>query len=145
VGCRRREERVVPTRANHILRFGSGYPIQFYCGLHTIAKSLTIRHPKHLHTRAVYDTSTLLHLASRQGHLAIARVLVEHGVDITATDMGGDSTALGVTSWWDRPRPAFCQTRRRCGNAELSCVHSDTCSVCWWSPGCCTVPCRAQR
>src|SRR6266850_1477920 len=60
-----------------------------FCGLTATVKFLTVRHSKHLHSRAIYDGSTPLHVASSQGHLAVARVLVEHGANVTARDDGG--------------------------------------------------------
>jgi ankyrin repeat protein len=76
-----------------------GTPLHYaaFCGLHTIVKSLSVQHPEHLHSRAVYDKSTPLHLASGRGYLAIARVLVEHGVAVTARD-GSGQTALHCAS-----------------------------------------------
>jgi ankyrin repeat protein len=45
------------------------------------------------------DGSTLLHLASRWGHVKVACFLVEHGVDVTAINKHG-WTALHLASRW---------------------------------------------
>ena len=68
-----------------------------FCGLHTIVKCLAIEHPQDVHSQDLYNRSTPLHLASRQGNEKVARVLVEHGADVAAKDRYG-STPLHEAS-----------------------------------------------
>ena len=71
-----------------------------FCGLHTVVELLAIEHPQHVYSRCGDDEETPLHLASRNGYLEVARVLVERGADVTAQDKDG-STPLHVASRWD--------------------------------------------
>jgi Ankyrin repeats (3 copies)/Ankyrin repeats (many copies) len=68
-----------------------------FCGLHPIVKFLAIEHPQDVHSQDVYNRSTPLHLASRQGNEEVARVLVEHGAEVSAKDKDG-STPLHEAS-----------------------------------------------
>jgi ankyrin repeat protein len=64
-----------------------------FCGFHAIVKFLAIEHSEDVHSRVVdggsLGNSTPLDLASREGHVEAARVLVEHGADVTAQDEDG--------------------------------------------------------
>ena len=62
-------------------------------GLHTVVKSLAIENPQHVHSLCGNEEATPLHLASGEGFLEVARVLIEHGADVTARD-GRGSTPL---------------------------------------------------
>jgi len=66
-------------------------PIQYaaFCGLLTIVKSLVVEHSQDVHSRGGYADSTLLHLASQEGHLAVACFLIEQGVDVMVRDHSG--------------------------------------------------------
>jgi len=63
-----------------------GTPLHYatMCGLQNVVKFLAIEHSRDLNSRGFDDESTALHVASTYGHLEIAHVLVEHGVDTTA-------------------------------------------------------------
>ena len=56
------------------------------CGLLTIVKFLVVEHSQEVYARGFFTGLTPLHLASREGHLEIARFLVECGVDARALD-----------------------------------------------------------
>ena len=70
-----------------------GSPLHYAaaCGLPGIVKSLVIQDPQNLHSRCIDDDSAPLHLASRQGHEDVARLLLEHGADITAQTKDGET------------------------------------------------------
>jgi len=63
-----------------------GTPLHYaaFCGLHDIVKILAIEHPQDVNSRCIDDASSPLHLASRGGHVGLARMLVEHGADVSA-------------------------------------------------------------
>jgi hypothetical protein len=73
----------------------------FY-GLHTVVKSLAIQHPQDVDSRGGDDKSTALHLASIQGYVEAAHILIEYGADATARDRFG-STALHLALQSRRP------------------------------------------
>jgi len=66
-----------------------GTPLHYaaFCGLYTVANLLAIEHPQDVHSGDGFDTSTPLHVASKQGHVEVARVLLDHGACMTAPDM----------------------------------------------------------
>ncbi len=70
-----------------------GTPLHYaaFCGLHTVVEFLVNEHSQNVHSLAVDDDSTPLHLASRAGHVEVARFLVEHGADATAQDEDGST------------------------------------------------------
>ena len=70
-----------------------------FCGLHIVVKFLADEHPQNVHSRGVDDQSTPLHLASRGGHVEVAKVLVgsEHSANVTVRDKEG-STPLHEAS-----------------------------------------------
>ena len=76
-----------------------GTPLHYAacCGLQDIAKTMAIEHPHGVNIRSVDDASTPLHLASENGHLDLARMLVERGADMSAQRNDG-STALHLAS-----------------------------------------------
>ena len=69
----------------------AGTPLHYaaFCGLDTVVGFLAVRHPQDVQSRGVHDGSTPLHLASSVGHVEVARVLVEHGADVTDRDEHG--------------------------------------------------------
>ena len=77
----------------------SGTPLHYaaFCGLHDIAKILAIEHPEDVNCQSVDDGSSPLHLASRMGHVDLARMLIEHGADVSAQNEDG-WTALHLAS-----------------------------------------------
>ena len=68
-----------------------GTPLHYaaFCGVHDIAKILATEHPKDVNSRSFVDGSTPLHLTWRQGHVDVARMLVERGADVSAQDGDG--------------------------------------------------------
>ena len=68
-----------------------------FCGLHDIAKILVIEHPQDVNSQSVDNASSPLHLASRGGHVDLARMLIERGADVSAQKEDG-STALHLAS-----------------------------------------------
>jgi ankyrin repeat protein len=66
-----------------------GTPLHYaaFCGLYTLVRLLAIEHPRDVHSRDDFDESTPLHVASKQGHVEVARVLLDHGARITTPDM----------------------------------------------------------
>ena len=57
-----------------------------FFGFYAIVKSLAIENPKDIRSRDFEDRSTPLHLASKWGHVEIARFLIEHGAATMAKD-----------------------------------------------------------
>ena len=74
-------------------------PLQYatVCGLHGIAKSLSIDHAQNVESRGLDDKSAKLHVASADGHVEVARILVEQGADVMARDNDG-KTSLHAAS-----------------------------------------------
>ena len=78
--------------------FGSPLHYAAFCGLCSIVKVLAIQHPEDVNSRGFDDKSTPLHLASGKGHVDVARLLVEHGAEVTVQDNDG-STPLHFAVW----------------------------------------------
>ena len=72
-----RAERPLPARRSHLHYAAS-------LGLHSIVNFLVIEHSQDVHSRILIDNATPLHLASRYGHIEVARILLEFGADLTA-------------------------------------------------------------
>jgi len=64
-----------------------------FCGLPSVVKALAIEHPQDVESLGIDDNdkSTALHLASREGHVDVAHVLVEYGAIVTAKDTDGST------------------------------------------------------
>jgi len=77
-----------------------GTPLHYaaFCGVHDIAKILAIEHPQDVNSQRVDDSSSPLHLASRGGHVDLARMLVERGADVS-TKKKDRLTALHSASY----------------------------------------------
>jgi len=74
---RKRAERPSPPGRN---------PLHYaaFCGLHEIAKILAIENPQDVNSQSVSSGASPLYLASRGGHVGVARMLVERGADVSA-------------------------------------------------------------
>ena len=66
----------------------TGTPLHYAVlwGLRTIVEFLVVEHSQDVHCRGLTNMVTPLHLASREGHVAVARFLLEHGADADARD-----------------------------------------------------------
>ena len=66
----------------------NGTPLHYAAlwGLRTIVEFLVIEHSQDVRCRGLTNMVTPLHLASREGHVAVARFLLEHGADADARD-----------------------------------------------------------
>jgi ankyrin repeat protein len=64
-----------------------------FCDLPSIVHLLVAEKPEDVNSRVSKAGWTTLHLASRMGHVEVARLLVEHGADVAARDEH-ESTAL---------------------------------------------------
>jgi ankyrin repeat protein len=56
-------------------------------GLPDLVKFLVTEFSLDLNARGLFDDLTPLHLASRDGHVEVARVLLEHGADVNVEDI----------------------------------------------------------
>ena len=68
-------------------------------------KVLAIEDPQDANPQGLYGELRPLHLASREGHVDVAQVFVEHDADAAAQDK--DSVAIGVLVWSRGSRLAF--------------------------------------
>ena len=68
-----------------------------FCGLHDVAETLAIEHPQDVNSQMDNDASSPLHLASREGHVDLAWMLLERGADVSAQTKDG-WTALHFAS-----------------------------------------------
>ena len=85
-----RAERLLPPPRSH-LHYAASW------GLHSIVEFLVIGHLQDVHSRSLIDNATPLHLASRYGHIKVARFLLERGADLTAQNKDRE-TPLHVAS-----------------------------------------------
>jgi ankyrin repeat protein len=70
-----------------------------FCGLCEVVKVLAAEHPEDVNSHTFREESTPLHLASRQGHLEVARVLIKHGADAAAQTVDGRTPLHEASSW----------------------------------------------
>jgi len=76
-----------------------GTPLHYaaFCGLYDIAKVLATEYAKDVNSQSFHGAVTPLHLASRKGHVDMARMLVECGADVSAQAKDG-TTPLHLAS-----------------------------------------------
>ena len=67
------------------------------CNIHDIATFLIVEHSQDVNALGFNESETPLHVASRWGHVEIARVLLRHGADTEAQD-NGDHTPLELVT-----------------------------------------------
>ena len=69
----------------------TGTPLHYAAllGLRTIVEFLVNEHSQDVHSQFFTNMVTPLHLASKRGHLEVARSLREYGADVTAQDESG--------------------------------------------------------
>ena len=60
-------------------------------GLHSMVEFLVIQYPQDVRSRGFAENATPLHLASREGRLEVACMLIEHGADMEAQDKHGET------------------------------------------------------
>jgi len=79
----------------------SGTPLHYaaFCGLHEVVKVLAIERPQDVNSRSFTGEETPLHLTSREGHVDVSRLLIEHGADAAAQSKDG-TTPLHRSSFW---------------------------------------------
>ena len=89
-----------------------GTPLHYaaFCGLHDIAKNLATEYPNDVNSRSFDDGLTPLYLTSRQGHVDVARMLVERGADASVQDKDG-STPLHLALSHSQIGRASCRER----------------------------------
>src|SRR6267142_1471294 len=70
-----------------------GTPLHYaaFCGLHHVVETLAIENSQDVNSRSFDNESTPLHLASREGHEDVARILFEHGADTEAQAKDGET------------------------------------------------------
>src|SRR5882672_5099390 len=70
-----------------------GTPLHYaaFCGLHHVVETLAIENSQDVNSRSFDNESTPLHLASREGHEDVARILFEHGADTEARAKDGET------------------------------------------------------
>ena len=76
-----------------------GTPLHYagYCGLYDVVKVLAIEHPQDVNSRRFTRDETPLHLTSREGHIDVARLLIDHGANAAAQSVNG-TTPLHLAS-----------------------------------------------
>ena len=68
-----------------------GTPLHYaaFCGLNNVVKILAVENSQNVNSRSFVDESTPLHLALQEGHVEVARLLVERRADLGARDKDG--------------------------------------------------------
>ena len=88
---------VLPFEETPSLMEGTALHYASYCGFLSIVKFFVAEHSQEVHARSFFRGSTSLHHASREGHIEVARFLVECGADARAQDNYG-TTPLHLAS-----------------------------------------------
>ena len=88
---------VLPVEETPSLTKGTALHYASFCGFVTIVKYLVVEHSQDVHARSFSSGMTPLHHASQEGHMEVARFLVEHGADARAQDNHG-KTSLHLAS-----------------------------------------------
>src|SRR6201999_1658806 len=72
-----------------ILPLGTPLHYAAFCGLPEVVKVLAIEQPRDVDSRRFNRNSTPLHLASREGHVEVAGILIALGAELEAQDVDG--------------------------------------------------------
>jgi hypothetical protein len=100
-----------------------GTPLHYAAlwGLHFMVELLINEHSQNVNSQDFTDSATPLHLASKRGHLEVARMLIERGADVSAQDKDGQ-TPLHLASQAGRVNVARMLVER---DAEVSAQDKD--------------------
>ena len=71
------------------LPFGTPLHYAAFCGLHDIAEILAIEHPEDVNSQSFKNASSPLHVASREGHMKLAGMLIKRGANVSAQTKNG--------------------------------------------------------
>ena len=74
-----------------VVQQGTALHYAAFCGLSEIVKVLAIENPEDVDSWSFDEESRPLHLASREGHVEVAQVLIEHGADLAAQTKDGST------------------------------------------------------
>jgi ankyrin repeat protein len=118
----------------------SGTPLHYAAiwGFHSIIELFANEHSQNMNSQDFTNSETPLHVASKNGHLEFARILIERGADVSAQDKNGQ-TPLHLASQAGQveivpmliKRGAGVSTQNEAGQTPLHVVSLDDY---WWHP-----------